>query len=325
MIGRSAPHLAQAWRRTGRRTARVSRPPSGGRARGSLSDCAGLALVVALIALWRWSRQQPAAPLAAVVLRRFGFFAFLRKVFSTALPLPFVRGPFDLAERLQARAVRAGSLADLRQRQGPAAPFRTVGSPLRHREHVAGPAAAVQTPSRASRAWPPVLHRERSGIRARIVAKPRHVLHLFRRSFRDRLPGASAPHGARAQLPQSRIRVLGRRVRAAPAVVRRRTPPSASGASPRVLAHVSRPRFDVRQEAVIRGDGLPDLVEGAAAAGRVGTDRARPDDGARARSGDAGDRRSTSIPVGARRSTGDRAPVAEVDLAALGVVLPPRK
>src|SRR5437870_9336172 len=101
-IGRSAPHLAQALAAHGKTHALLLATAFWREARAGLFDCAGLALVVALLALWRWSRQQAATPLAAVCCAASVFASCGGLLYSA--PLAVVRGPFDLAERLQARA-----------------------------------------------------------------------------------------------------------------------------------------------------------------------------------------------------------------------------
>src|SRR5207253_1380008 len=58
--------------------------------------------LIAPAALWRWSRQQPATPLAAACCAASVFASCGGLLYSA--PLAVVRGPFDLAERLQARA-----------------------------------------------------------------------------------------------------------------------------------------------------------------------------------------------------------------------------
>jgi len=319
-IGRSAPHLAQALAAHGKTHALLLATAFWREARAGLFDCAGLALVVALLALWRWSRQQAATPLAAVCCAASVFASCGGLLYSA--PLAIVRGPFDLAERLRARA--GPSRDRWRIFVNDKDPLRLSG--LSARASVAASMSQALLPQFNSVAgiesMAPYFTASDPGYTRGIVASPRTYFNLFGVRFVIDMPGAFSARTARERnfhkvgfgywvgeyALHPRSFVVGRAVRV--------------GSIAEGLARVAAPGFDVRQEAVIRGDGLPEVVEGAAAPAeweRIAPERMM----VRARG-------PGMLVIGEHfdpgwRATidGRRARVAEVDLAALGVVLPP--
>jgi hypothetical protein len=318
-IGRSAPELAPALAAHGKTHGLAFATAFWREARAGLFDCAGLALVVALLALWRWSRQQPATPLAAACCAASVFASCGGLLYSA--PLSVLRGPFDLAQRLQARA--GPSQDRWRIFVNDKDPLRLSG--LSARASVAASMSQALLPQFNSVAgiesMAPYFTASDPGYARGIVATPRTYFNLFGVRFVIDMPGAFSARTARernfhkvgfgywvgeyALYPRSFVVGRARRI----------------GSIEEGLAHVAAPGFDVRQEAVIRGDGLPEVVEGSAAPAeweRVAPDRMT----VHARGPGMLVIGEHFDPGWRAMIDGRRAQVAEVDLAALGVVLP---
>lgn len=319
-IGRSAPELAQALAAHGKTHGLAFATAFWREARAGLFDCAGLALVVALLALWRWLRQQPATPLAAACCAASVFASCGGLLYSA--PLSVLRGPFDLAQRLQARA--GPSQDRWRIFVNAKDPLRLSG--LSARASVAASMSQALLPQFNSVAgiesMAPYFTASDPGYARGIVATPRTYFNLFGVRFVIDMPGAFSAHTARernfhkvgfgywvgeyALYPRAFVVGRARRI----------------GSIEEGLAHVAAPGFDVRQEAVIRGDGLPEIVEGSASPAeweRIAPDRMT-----------VHARGPGMLVIGEHFDPGWRATIdgrrermAEVDLAALGIVLPP--
>jgi hypothetical protein len=320
-IGQSAPQLAQALAGAHGKTHGLAFATAFWReARAGLFDCAGLALVVALLASWRWLRQQPATPLAAACCAASVFASCGGLLYSA--PLAVVRGPFDLAERLRARA--GPSRDRWRIFVNDKDPLRLAG--LSARAAVTASMSQALLPQFNSVAgiegMAPYFTATDPGYARGITASPRTYFNLFGVRFVIDMPGAFSARTARernfhqvgfgywvgeyALYPRSFVVARAARV----------------GSIAEGLAHVAAPGFDVRQQAVIRGDGFPEMLEGTAAPAeweRIAPDRMV-----------VHARGPGMLVIGEHfdpgwRATIDGRPakVAEVDLAALGVVLPP--
>ena len=320
-IGRSAPELAQTLAAAHGKTHGLAFATAFWReARAGLFDCAGLALVLALLALWRWSRQQPATPLAAACCAASVFASCGGLLYSA--PLAVVRGPFDLAERLQARA--GPSQDRWRIFVNNKDPLSLSG--LSARASVAASTSQALLPQFNSVAriegMAPYFTASDPGYARGIIANPPTYFNLFGVRFVIDMPGAFSVRTARernfhmigfgywvgeyALYPRSFVVARATRV----------------GSIAEGLAHVAAPGFDVRREAVIRGDGLPEVVEGTAAP--AGWERIAPDRMTVHARGPGMLVIGEHFDPGWRATIdGRRAQVAEVDLAALGVVLPP--
>jgi len=288
-------------------------------AAAGLFDCAGLSAVVALVAFWRWSRQVPAAGLGAVCCAASVFASCGGLLYSA--PLRVVRGPFDLAERLRARAGPSPGRWRL---------FVNDKDPLWLRGM--SPRAAV-TASMSQALLPqfnsvaeiegmsPYFSASDPGYVRGIVAVPRTYFNLFGVRFVVDMPASFTTRSAREHnfhrvgrgywvgefALQSRAFVVARALRV--------------GSIDEGLSRIEAPSFDVRREAVVRG-AVPPEIEGTAAEGeweRTASDRMR------VRAQGPG-----LLVVGEHFDPGWRATiegrpaqVAEVDLAAVGVILPP--
>ena len=288
-------------------------------ARAGLLDCAGLAATLGTVALWRWRRQLPAAGLAAVCCAASVFASCGGLLYSA--PREVVRGPFDLAERLRARAgpspgrwrlfvndkdpLRLPGLgpraaATLSMAQGLLPQFNSV--------------AGIEGMSSYFSAGDPGYVR---GIRE----TPETYFNLFGVRFAVEMPASFTPSEAR--LRNFHKIGFGYWVREYPVfsrafVVARGTRVDDMDEG---LARVAGPGFDVRRDAVMRGEGLPAAVEGTAAPARL--ERSTPERMTVRAQGPGLLVVGEHFDPGWRAEIdGRRVPVAEVDLAAVGVVLP---
>ncbi|HYY52532.1 MAG TPA: hypothetical protein VE755_06655, partial [Myxococcales bacterium] len=318
-VGRNAPQLAQTLLHYGKSHRLAFATAFLREAKAGLFDCAGLTLVVALVALWRWSRQQPATPLGAVCCAASVFASCGGLLYSA--PLPVVRGPFDLAERLQARA--GPSRDRWRLFVNDRDPLRLGG--LSARASVTASMSQALLPQFNAVAgiegMAPYFTARDPGYARGIVASPRTFFNLFGVRFVVDMPGAFSARTARERnfhkvgfgywvgeyALHPRAFVVGRAT-------------LVSGID-EGLAHLTAPGFDVRQQAVFRGPRLPALVEGNPSA----ADWERPaPDRMRVRAQGPG-----LLVIGEHFDAGWRAsidgrpaPVVETDLAAIGVILP---
>jgi hypothetical protein len=318
-IGAHAPQLAEWIVARGKTHQLLFATAFWREARAGLFDCAALAAVVGIVALWRSFRMLPATLLAPLCCAASVFASCGGLLYSA--PIEVVRGPFDLALRLQARA-------------GP--------SPGRWRVFVndkdplwlsgLSPRAAV-TASMSQGLLPqfnsvagiegmsPYFSASDPGYVRGISTATRKYFSLFGVRFAVEMPSAFSERTAR----EHKFRKIGFgywvgefavESRAFVVAQARRVESVDEG-----IARVNETSFDVRREAVIRGDGLPASLEGPA--GPAEWERVSPDRMiARARGpgllviGEHYD-------PGWRATIGGRgAAVAETDLAALGVVLP---
>ena len=320
VVGRRAPQLADWLVAYGKTHRPLFATAFWREARAGLFDCAGLSAVVALLAAWRWARDVvPGAALAAVCCAASVFASCGGLLYSA--PLQVVRGPFDLAERLKARA--GPSRDRWRVFVNDKDPLWLSG--LTPRAAVTASMSQALLPQFNSVAdiegMSPYFSASDPGYVRGIVAVPRTYFNLFGVRFVVDMPASFTPRSARernfhrvglgywvgeyAMHPRAFVVANAARV----------------GSIDEGFARVVQPSFDVRRDAVMRGDGLPPALEGTAAPAeweRLSPERMR----VRAQGPgllvigehfDAGWRATIE---------GRRAPTAEVDLAALGVVLP---
>jgi hypothetical protein len=284
-----------------------------------LLDCAGLAATLGAVALWRWRRQLPAAGLGAVCCAASVFASCGGLLYSA--PREVVRGPFDLAEQLRARA--GPSAGRWRLFVNDKDPLRLLGLP---------PRAAV-TMSMAQALLPqfnsvadiegmsPYFSAGDPGYVRGIRETPETYFNLFGVRFAVEMPSSFTK--AEAPLRNFHKIGLGYWVREYPVlsrafVVARGTRVESMDEA---LARVAGPGFDVRSEAVMRGEGLPAAVEGKAAPARL--ERSMPERMTVRAQGPGLLVVGEHFDPGWRATIdGRRVPVAEVDLAAVGVVLP---
>ena len=320
IVGRNAPHLAQLLMPQGKSHRLLFATTFLREARAGLFDCAELTLVVALVALWRWARQQPATPLGAVCCAASVFASCGGLLYSA--PVAVVRGPFDLAERLQARA---GPSPDRwRIFVNDKDPLRLGG--LSARASVTASMSQALLPQFNAVAgiegMAPYFTASDPGYTRGIIATPRTFFNLFGVRFVVDMPGAFSDRTARERnfhkvgfgywvgeyALHPRAFVVGRASRVA--------------GIDEGLAQLTAPGFDVRHEAVIRGPGAPPSVEGNPSAaewqrtapGRMSVRAQGPGLLVIGEHFDSGWRATID---------GRPAPVVEADLAALGVLLPP--
>jgi hypothetical protein len=284
-----------------------------------LFDCMALAGVLAAVALWRWQSGRPAAGLGAICCAA-SVFASNGGLLYTA-PVEIVRGPFDLAERLRARA--GPSAGRWRLFVNDRNPLFVPGFAPRAAATVSMAQALLpqfNVVARIEGMSPYFSAADPNYVRA-IRETPETYFNLFGVRFAVEMPDSFNPQQARLrgfrklgfgywvrEYPvSSRAFVVSRAVRAS----------SADEAMAAVIA----PGFDVRRSAVVRGEGFPPSVEGSAApAGveRISSERME------VRANGPG-----LLVVGEHFDPGWRATVGgktaqvlEADLAALGVVLP---
>jgi len=318
-IGRNAPQLAQDFAAYGKTHRPLFSVAFWREARAGLLDCAGLAATLGTVALWRWRRQLPATGLGAVCCAASVFASCGGLLYSA--PLEVVRGPFDLAERLRARA--GPSPGRWRLFVNDKDPLLLPGLP---------PRAAV-TMSMAQALLPqfnsvaaiegmsPYFSAGDPGYQRGIRETPETYFNLFGVRFAVEMPPSFRP--AEARLRNFRKIGFGYWVREYPVfsrafVVARGTRVDDMDEG---LARVTGPGFDVRREAVMRGEGLPAAVEGTAAPARL--ERSTPERMTVRAQGPGLLVVGEHFDPGWRAEIdGRRVPVAEVDLAAVGVVLP---
>jgi hypothetical protein len=319
VVARNAPHLAQALTAHGKSHRLLLAAAFLREARAGLFDCAALSLVMALVALWRWARRQPATPLAAACCAASVFASCGGLLYSA--PLAVVRGPFDLAQRLQARA--GPSRDRWRIFVNDKDPLRLGG--LSARASVTASMSQALLPQFNAVAgiegMAPYFTASDPGYTRGILAAPRTFFNLFGVRFVVDMPGAFSERTARERnfhkvgfgywvgeyALHPRAFVVGRATRVADI--------------DEGLARLTAPGFDVRQQAIIRGSSVPPEVAGEASAaqwqrtapGRMLVSARGPGLLVVGEHFDAGWRATID---------GRPAPVVETDLAALGVVLP---
>jgi hypothetical protein len=233
-----------------------------------------------------------------------------------------VRGPFDLAERLRARA--GPSPGRWRLFVNDKDPLRLPGL---------GPRAAV-TMSTAQALLPqfnsvadiegmsPYFSAGDPGYVRGIRETPETYFNLFGVRFAVEMP-SSFTQPAEARLRNFHKIGFGYWVREYPVLSRAFVVARATRVDglDEALARVAGPGFDVRREAVMRGEGLPAAVEGTAAPARL--ERSTPERMTVRAQGPGLLVVGEHFDPGWRAAIdGRRVPVAEVDLAAVGVVLP---
>ena len=288
--------------------------------RAGLFDMAALSAVVGLCAIWRAARERRATGLALACCAA-SVFASCGGLLYTA-PLQYVRGPFDLAEKLKARA-------------GP--------SPTRWRLFVNGqsPAGFSELPARiaatvsVAQALLPQFNSVADiegmaeyfsasdpGYIAAIQTAPEVMFDLFGVRFVVEMPGAMTAQFARAHGFRKVgfgywVRETAVRSRAFVAAHATRVASFDQG-----RAWLDRTAFDARGEAIVRGDRAPSEIVGGRSTAEL--ERLSPT-------------RMLVHAVGpgllvigehydpgwSARIDGRDAEVLEADLAALGIVLPP--
>ena len=320
LVSRNGPRLADWLVGYGKTHAAMFAAAFWREARAGLFDCAGLALALALVALWRWGRGLPATWLSAICCAASAFASCGGLLYSA--PLAVVKGPFDLAERLRARA---GPSQD-RWRV-----FVNDKDPLWLRGLT--PRAAV-TASMSQALLPqfnsvaglegmsPYFSASDPGYVRGIRETPRTYFNLFGVRFVVDMPASFTPQTARqrhfhkvglgywvgefALYPRAFVVARAERVETVD----------------QAIARVTAAGFDVRREAVMRGERSPASAEGTAAPAQW--ERRGPEDMVARAQGPG------LLVVGEHFDPGWHATVngrpadtVEVDAAALGVVLPP--
>lgn len=318
IIGRNAPRLAPMLTAYGKTHALLFATAFWREARLGLFDCAGLALVLAVVALWRWYRQVPFTGMAAICCAA-SVFASCGGLLYTA-PLRLVRGPFELATLLHARA--GASPGRWRLFVNDKDPPKLLG--LAPRAAVSASTARALLPQYNAVAGiegvSPYFTASDPGFVRGILASPRTYFNLFGVRFVVDMPASFTPRTARERnfhrvgpfwvgeyAVYPRAFVVSRAVRV--------------GSIDEGVARISEPGFDVRREAVMRGEALPEAIEGMASPGEW--ERLAPERMVARAQGPG------LLVVGEHfdpgwRATIDGRParVVEADLAALGVVLP---
>ena len=288
-------------------------------ARAGLFDCAGLAAALAAVALWRWWRQRPAAALGALCCAASVFASCGGLLYSA--PVEVVRGPWDLAERLRARA-------------GPSAGRWRLFVNDRDPMLLAGFAPRVAVTVSMAQALLPQFNSV-AGIEGMspyfsasdpayahgIRETPETYFNLFGVRFAVEMPDSFSP--AQARLRNFHRVGFGYWVREYPVFPRAFVAARAARVATvdEGIAQVAAPGFDVRRQAVVRGDGLPPLLEGTAAPAQL--ERTSPERMAVRARGPGLLVVGEHFDPGWRATVNGRAaPVVEADLAALGVALP---
>ncbi len=286
--------------------------------RAGLLDCAGLCAVLAAVGLWRWRRQLPAAGLGAVCCAASVFASCGGLLYS--VPLEVVRGPFDLAERLYARA--GPSPGRWRLFVNDRDPLRLGG--LTPRASVTMSMAQALLPQFNAVAgiegMSAYFSASDPGYVRGIRETPETYFNLFGVRFAVEMPDAFTPREAR--LRNFHKVGFGYWVREYPVLPRAFVVGRArrAGSLDEALAQVAAPGFDVRQQAVVRGD-VPSDVQGTPSSAEL--ERQSPERIAVRAKGPGLLVVGEHFDPGWRATVGGaREAVAEVDLAALGVVLP---
>ncbi len=287
-------------------------------ARGGLRDAALLSAALAAVALFRWSRRREARPLAALCCAAAVFASSGGLLYSA--PIEYVRGPFDLAERLKARA--GPSPGRWRLFVNDRDPRRFGGLPVRAGITFAmGQALLAQFETTAGiegiasyfSAGDPVYS-------AAIRETPETYFNLFGVRFAVEMPSAFSAASA-ARLNFHRVG-YGYWVREYPVLPRAFTVERAVTLpeTAQALAHVAAPGFDVRREAVLHEESADDVhgSAGPASLERISAEHLR----VRARGPGLLVVGEHFDPGWAATVDGKRLPVLQADLAALGVVLP---
>lgn len=287
-------------------------------ARAGLFDCAALSATLALLSAWRASRQRAAVALGAVCCAA-SVFASCGGLLYTA-PVRIVRGPFDLADRLKARAGPSPGRWRLFVNDRP--PL-AIGD-LPPRASAAYSAAEALMPQFNSvvgiegigsyfSAGDPLYYRG-------IVETPETYFNLLGVRFAVEMPTSFTARGA--ALRNFHKLGYGYWVREYPVGARAFVVAQAVrvATADEGLARVAAGDFDVRRQAVFRG-GDAALLEGSAAPAQL--DRASPE------RMDVRARGPGLLVVGEHFDPGweasidgRRVPVLETDLAAMGVPLP---
>lgn len=288
--------------------------------RAGLFDAAGLAAALGFVALWRWLRQRESRLLAALCCAGSVFASSGGLLYRC--PIEYVRGPFDLAERMKAQAGPSPGRwrlfvnneydpAMLRGFPGRlAAAVSSAEALLPQYNATAGIEGITNYFSAGDPAYGRAIHEN-----------PEKYFDVFGVRYVVEMPGALSERFARShgfarmglgywvrQYPvRSRAFVVGRAERA-------------DGIEQGVAA-ISAPGFDLRARAVMRGAGAPAAVEG-----RIGgaiLERPSPERIVVRATGPGLLVIGEHFDPGWRASIAGRdAPVLEADLAALGVVLP---
>jgi hypothetical protein len=319
-IGQHAPQLAHDLAAHGKTHRLLFATAFWREARAGLFDCAALAAVAGAVAFWRWYRQLPAAGLGAACCAASVFASCGGLLYSA--PREVVRGPFDLAERLRARA--GPSPGRWRLFVNDKDPLRLAG--LAPRAAVTMSMAQALLPQFNSVAdiegMSPYFSAGDPGYVRGIRETPERYFNLFGVRFAVEMPQSFSPREAR--LRNFHATGLGYWVREYPVLPRAFVVARALRVESldEGLARVTAPAFDVRREAVMRGEGLPVSVEGTAAF--AGLERNQPERMTVRAQGPGLLVVGEHFDPGWRAIVGGRPQaVAEVDLAAVGVVLPP--
>ncbi len=318
-IGRNASRLTQVLTEHGKTHSLLFATAFLRESRAGLFDCAALALVLAVIALWRWHRQVPFTGFAAVCCAA-SVFASCGGLLYTA-PVHVVRGPFQLADLLHARA--GPSPGRWRLFVNDRDPPKLIG--LAPRAAVSASTAEALLPQFNSvvgiESISPYFTASDPGLVRGIIASPRTYFNLFGVRFVVEMPASFSPRTARERnfhrvglghwvgeyAVHPRAFVVGRATRVA--------------SIDEGVTRISEPSFNVRREAVMRGEGLPEVLDGAAAPAQW--ERLRPEKMVVQAQGPGLLVVGEHFDPGWRASIDGRpARVAEADLAALGVVLP---
>jgi len=288
--------------------------------RSGLSDTAALAAALGGVALWRWLRQREVLALGALTCAA--------SVFASAggllyrCPVEYVRGPFDLAERMITVAGR--SAGRWRIFVNNASPPALRGFPGRLTAEVSSAEALMPQHSAAvgieaidayfsvgdpiykrALSETPEVYFDLFGVRY-AVEMPEAFSEEFARSRFFRKAGKG--YWVREYVVHPRAFVAGRAVRA--------------GSVDDAVAIISAPDFRARSSAVLRGGDAPQVVEGQS--GPATLERRSPERMQVRAQGPGLLVVGEHFDPGWRASIDGRAaPVLETDLAALGVVLPP--
>lgn len=319
-IGANAPALAESLSAHGKSHRPLFALAFWREARGGLFDCAGLSAALGAALLWRWRRQLPAAGMAAVCCAASVFASCGGLLYSG--PKEIVRGPYDLADRLHARA-------------GPSPDRWRLFVNNRNPPPLGGLAPrAATTMSMAQALLPqfnaavgiegmsPYFSAGDPGYFRAVSETPETYFNLFGVRFAVEMPDSFTPRAAR-QRNFHKVG-LGYWVREYPVLSRAFVVARArrAGNLEEGMAAVTAPGFDVRREAIVRGEAFPGVLEGAAAPAQL--QREGPE-AITVRAQGPG-----LLVVGEHFDPGWRAeidgrsvPVLEADLAALGVALPP--
>lgn len=288
--------------------------------RAGLVDAGGLSLAVATVAALRWARLREVLPLGSVCCAA-AVFASCGGLLYTA-PLHYLRGPFDLAERLKARAgpsvdrwrlfVNQGFPAIISGVEQRLIPTASIAEALMPQFDAISGIEGVATYFSAS---------DPAYVQA-VQEVPERYFQLFGVRFAVEMPYQFTERTGSAR--GFHRMGLGYWVKEYPVHPRAFVAAEARriDSAVQAIAVVSGPRFEIRRDAVIRGDGAPAEIHGLA--GGALLERTSPER-MRLRATGPG-----LLIVGEHFDPGwhatidgARALVLETDLAALGVVLPP--